>query len=173
MRGIRSWALIGLALPSGLDPRDSGVMRSPRAATAKGRAMRDRSSLCVAAILSIGFLFSSTASHAQQCGDLDNSGGVFASDALLLLKKAVGQPVDLICAEDCAALEVRVAQLESLLVNLSVQGDNLVLTGMNFQIVDGSGDTAGEPNGRGNLIVGYNEDDDDVPRVFPALEMLV
>ena len=30
------------------------------------------------------------------------------------------------------------------------------MTGANVQIVDGTGDTGGTPNGLGNLIVGYN-----------------
>jgi hypothetical protein len=32
----------------------------------------------------------------------------------------------------------------------------VVFTGVNVQVIDGSGDTAGEPNGLGNLIVGYD-----------------
>jgi len=35
--------------------------------------------------------------------------------------------------------------------------DTLTFSGMNVQLVDGSGDTYGAVNGRGNLIVGYNE----------------
>jgi len=34
----------------------------------------------------------------------------------------------------------------------------IVFDGVNVQVLDGSGDTAGAPNGLGNLIVGYNED---------------
>lgn len=34
----------------------------------------------------------------------------------------------------------------------------VVFDGVNVQVLDGSGDTAGAPNGLGNLIVGYNED---------------
>jgi len=103
-------------------------------------------------------LVSAGAAPAQQCGDVDNSGTVVATDALLVLKAAVGTPVALVCGGDCAALEQRVAQLEALLANVSLQGDTLVITGKNLRIVDGTGDTAGEPNGLGNLIVGYNED---------------
>ena len=42
---------------------------------------------------------------------------------------------------------------------LSLEAGNSVLriTGVNVQIVDGSGDTGGTPNGRGNLIIGYDE----------------
>jgi hypothetical protein len=32
----------------------------------------------------------------------------------------------------------------------------VLFTGVNVQVVDGSGDTAGEPNGLGNLVVGYD-----------------
>ena len=35
--------------------------------------------------------------------------------------------------------------------------DLLTMSGMNVQVVDGSGDTSGVVNGFGNLIVGYNE----------------
>jgi hypothetical protein len=36
--------------------------------------------------------------HGQECGDVDNSGSVAATDALLVLKFAVGQGVSLVCA---------------------------------------------------------------------------
>jgi len=43
-------------------------------------------------------LLAAAGSYAQECGDLDASGDVAASDALLLLKKAVDDPaLDLIC----------------------------------------------------------------------------
>jgi len=46
----------------------------------------------------VALLFAAVTAHGQQCGDLDNSGQIEASDALLLLNKAVDQPVpDLIC----------------------------------------------------------------------------
>lgn len=38
--------------------------------------------------------------RAQECGDVDNNGGIFASDALRLLQKAVGTDVTLICPAD-------------------------------------------------------------------------
>jgi len=37
------------------------------------------------------------AAQTAQCGDVNDSGGVTSTDALLVLKGAVGQPVDLIC----------------------------------------------------------------------------
>ena len=58
-------------------------------------------------------------------------------------------------------LEARVAYLETLLVNVTrvmVGGqDTIRFSGVNVQIVDGSGGTAGTVNSLGNLIVGYNE----------------
>src|SRR5215813_3638830 len=42
----------------------------------------------------------------------------------------------------------------------SFDGSVLQWIGINVQIVDGSGNTGGPPNGRGNLIIGYNEDSD-------------
>jgi len=94
---------------------------------------------------------------AQECGDVNGSNTVTASDALAVLTKAVGLDAGLICAGDCAELEPRVAALEALLANVSIEGNALVLTGMNLQVVDGTGDTAGTPNGLGNVIIGYNE----------------
>ena len=59
------------------------------------------------------------------------------------------------------ALRVDVDELTALLAGvgrLQVEGrDTLQFTGVNLQIVDGSGTTAGPPTGLGNLIVGYNE----------------
>lgn len=103
----------------------------------------------------------SVATHAgaQVCGDVTADDQVRASDALAVLRKAVGQDVELICTDQCAVLEPRIAALEELLSDVSKVGDNLVVSGANLQVVDGSGSTAGPPNGRGNLIVGYNEDD--------------
>ncbi len=68
------------------------------------------------------------------------------------------------------SLEERVAYLENLLANLTRNGDELILEGMNFHIRNGLGATNGNPsdpdndfnetaiNGKGNLVIGYNED---------------
>ena len=58
------------------------------------------------------------------------------------------------------ALEVRVAALEALLAQVTLEdgGTTVRFTGVNLQIVDGSGDTAGATNSLGNFIVGYNGD---------------
>jgi hypothetical protein len=64
------------------------------------------------------------------------------------------------------ALEARVAELEVLLASASLENDGTVLrlTGVNVQIVSGSGATDAPVNGRGNLIVGYNENVSGQPR---------
>jgi len=95
-----------------------------------------------------------------QCGDVNADNNVTAADAQRVLRAAVGQPVDLICEGECSALEPRLAALEALLANVTIVGDNLVLTGMNFQVVSGTGDTDGDVNGTGNIIIGYDEDND-------------
>ena len=57
-----------------------------------------------------------------------------------------------------SALETKLASVS----NVTVDGQPTVrFTGVNVQVVDGSGDTAGTINGRGNLIVGYNENASD------------
>lgn len=61
-----------------------------------------------------------------------------------------------------AALETRVATLESTLSGVSRTGNNLTFAGMNLQLVNGEGQTQ-TTNGLGNLIIGYNEDDRDFP----------
>mgnify|MGYP001125547619 CR=1 FL=1 len=64
------------------------------------------------------------------------------------------------------SLSERIARLESLLEHVSRDGDTLVVSGANLQVVNGTGTTDGEPNGLGNVIVGYNEErtDDDNDR---------
>jgi hypothetical protein len=60
-----------------------------------------------------------------------------------------------------AALEARVDALETLLgsASLADSGMTLRFTGVNVQVVSGAGATDGPMNGKGNLIIGYNEDD--------------
>lgn len=69
--------------------------------------------------------------------------------------------------DEIDALELRVDALENNPVTLpacltteAVEGqtkDDIVFNGCNVHVRDGSGDTGGEVNGLGNLIVGYNE----------------
>jgi hypothetical protein len=66
-----------------------------------------------------------------------------------------------------AELRSRLEGLEMLTASMTlekVDGYPVVrFTGVNLQVVDGSGFTGGEVNGVGNLIVGYNENYRDVP----------
>ena len=55
------------------------------------------------------------------------------------------------------ALSERVAALEALLAGVSLNGNTMVISGLNLQIVNGTGTTDGAVKGTGNLIVGYNE----------------
>jgi hypothetical protein len=67
------------------------------------------------------------------------------------------------CAEGNPELEARIAALEAMLADVSrgtdpnTNQDTLTFSGMNVQVVSGSGTTDGIINGTGNLIVGYNE----------------
>jgi len=56
--------------------------------------------------------------------------------------------------------ESRITELETLLASVSLEnsGQDFVFTGVNVHVRSGSGATDGTINGRGNLIVGYNED---------------
>lgn len=53
-------------------------------------------------------------------------------------------------------IAARVAALEELLAHFSRNGDNIYITGVNVHIRNGEGGTD-TTNGKGNLIVGYNE----------------
>lgn len=54
-------------------------------------------------------------------------------------------------------MEQRLSALEQLLAPLSKNGDELYLTGVNLHVVNGTGRTDAPPNGKGNIIIGYNE----------------
>ena len=62
---------------------------------------------------------------------------------------------------DVLLIQSDVGTLETLLASVSLETvdgqPTLRFTGVNVQVVDGSGNTAGAINGLGNLIVGYNE----------------
>ena len=105
------------------------------------------------------------------CGDLDENGMVVASDAQRLLRFAVGQPVTIACpAIDSSvtdALDARLDTLEPAVATLtdkttclSRNGTDTYFTGCNVHVINGSGETNGLLNGLGNLIIGYNEDQD-------------
>ncbi len=54
-------------------------------------------------------------------------------------------------------LEERVRSLETLLEGVDRSGGDLYFSGMNVYVVSGEGNTDAPPNGKGNLIIGYNE----------------
>ena len=64
-------------------------------------------------------------------------------------------PVELATATELAAQEVRIKALETLLSGASRVGNTLVLSGLNLQVVNGTGTTDSE-NSLGNVIIGYN-----------------
>lgn len=86
--------------------------------------------------------------------------------------------LEAVSAPDVTALQARIEDLETLLADVTRDNggpggtDRLLFTGMNLQLVDGTGNTqctgddldggtngSGETcNGEGNLIIGYNED---------------
>ena len=57
-----------------------------------------------------------------------------------------------------AALSAEVDALQAMLAGVTRDGSTLLLTGMNLQVVNGTGSTSGTPNSLGNVIIGYNED---------------
>ncbi|MBD3239746.1 MAG: hypothetical protein GF331_04115, partial [Chitinivibrionales bacterium] len=65
----------------------------------------------------------------------------------------------LACLRDSVnAFSARLAALEDLFMHFSRNGNDVYVTGANLHIRSGSGETDGALNGRGNLIVGYNEE---------------
>jgi hypothetical protein len=54
-------------------------------------------------------------------------------------------------------LHQRVTQLENLLQHFSRDENDIYIGGANLHVVNGTGTTDGQPNGLGNVIVGYNE----------------
>lgn len=51
----------------------------------------------------------------------------------------------------------RLEALEALLDGVSRDGNTLLVSGLNLQVVSGTGATDAEPNGLGNVIIGYDE----------------
>jgi hypothetical protein len=56
-----------------------------------------------------------------------------------------------------AGLTSRVEALEAKLAHVSVSGNDIVVSGANLYVNDGSGSTDGPVNGLGNVVIGYNE----------------
>lgn len=73
-----------------------------------------------------------------------------------------GAPADPTIGDQVAALAARLDAIEPVIGPMSVEDNGMVVrfTGVNVQIVSGSGATDGPVNGLGNLIVGYDEQRD-------------
>jgi hypothetical protein len=123
--------------------------------------------------------------NAQVCGDVNGTQTVTTSDALSVLRVAVGQDLELTCEGECECISPRVEALEEsfvsaqtelqiltselgdaigavealqqLLAGVSRGPDTIIFSGVNLQVVNGTGQTTGMTNGLGNLIIGYNE----------------
>ena len=57
-----------------------------------------------------------------------------------------------------AVIDAQQEYIETLQQHLSVTDGLVLIEGANLQVVSGTGQTHGEINGKGNVIVGYNED---------------
>ena len=57
-----------------------------------------------------------------------------------------------------ADLQSQIDALKALLAGVTRTGSEIIFSGVNVKIVNGTGTTNGTPNGLGNLIVGYDED---------------
>ena len=156
------------------------------------QAVRASTLRAVRTTVAMGFFYAMTApsAHAAECADVNGDGAVRVSDALVVLQAATGAIESIDCAQTpiarVADLESRIAALESLLANVTLVGDTLVIEGLNVQLVDGTGSTDSNGrvecrrdrdcadgalcsdhgqcvsgNGAGNLIIGYNEADRD------------
>jgi hypothetical protein len=66
----------------------------------------------------------------------------------ICIKKTLNGPLKLRATGACASTEIQIG---------SFDGTTLQFSGTNVQIVSGSGSTNGAVNGRGNLILGYDE----------------
>ena len=58
---------------------------------------------------------------------------------------------------EVSSLQSQVGALKGTLAGVTRSGKTLKLTGLNLQILSGTGSTSGPVNGLGNVIIGYNE----------------
>lgn len=96
------------------------------------------------------------------------TGEVSRGRRMVQLLVVVGLLSGIESAAEAAALCVRATLTGALILRPACRVDEIQIgtfdgtvlqfSGINVQIVDGSGETGGAPNGLGNLIVGYNED---------------
>lgn len=100
------------------------------------------------------------ASSAAQASSLSSLQGALAdanTEIVTLQATAQSQSLTL------TSLNGRTNGLESKTASMSVSGNEVFFSGVNLHVRSGAGSTDAAPNGRGNLILGYNE-----PRVTPT-----
>ena len=109
-----------------------------------------------------GYFNTASGSHASVSGGGSNTASASASSILGGKENQLDTAYGTFPGESTAnsELEGRVDELEDLLAGVTRQNvggyDTLRFSGMNMQIVNGTGTTGGDPDGLGNLIVGYN-----------------
>lgn len=126
--------------------------RIPAVRAAAVRRRRFPGSLRAAAILAGALLCEVPQAAAQGGGPGGGPGGVNALEArvaALEARMAAAESVN-------AAQSAQIAALEAKTQHVSVAGGEMFITGTNLHVVNGLGET-GQVNGKGNLIVGYNQ----------------
>ena len=88
---------------------------------------------------------------------LENVLGEMASLLLTQQETIADLQAQLVAQQQAVASLAPLLSLVAIAEKSSLDNDTWVLEGMNLQLVNGEGNTYGEANGLGNLIVGYNE----------------
>jgi len=116
--------------------------------------------LLLNALLLAGRFWQELTANAQQACPAGTANGDVNGDGLRDISDAIGMLNWLFLGgpEPCALAEGNdlTPEQAEILSHMSLDGQNLVVTGLNLQIVNGAGSTE-STNGVGNLIVGYNE----------------
>ncbi|MCP4138452.1 MAG: hypothetical protein GY754_46270 [bacterium] len=100
--------------------------------------------------------FSGCEAGLSQGNSSDDTGDHFSFSDMYTKMKAMQEEINSLKNTN-GGLTTRIAELEDTLSGVSRAGDSIVFSGVNVQIVSGTGSTEGAVNGLGNLIVGYNE----------------
>lgn len=120
-------------------------------------------------VLILGVLVALPCIAGAAADDPSQSGGVpsLAAQVTALEEQAAAQAARIAELEaEAAAQDVRIAQLEEdnaeLQSVLAVDPDgDVVISGANLRVVSGAGSTNAAPNGKGNVIIGYDESNGD------------
>jgi hypothetical protein len=131
----------------------SGVELANHAGNLSAHHTRYADSEAVSAILA--------ADGASSTLDADTLDGLNGADLALSATTYTKSEVDAIVTSSVdtavASMQTQITALQDLLQHFTRSGDDVYVTGANLHVLSGSGSTAGTVNGRGNLIVGYNE----------------